>query len=172
MLTISAEIKKDGKRLDGTYNVKLRFTLGRKVRRKSTSLFALPKDLTKDFKIKQISPLKPKVDDLVKGYQEKCAKLQIELNHYTLDDVMDYLNGEHEKEQMVDFIKFSREWIASTSIKGAPNYTTAINALIRFVGKEKDSFLRFLSPLKTYIYVEFFLYLAWSSFLSTQRNLQ
>jgi hypothetical protein len=58
MLTISAEIKKDGKRLDGTYNVKLRFTLGRKVRRKSTSLFALPKDLTKDFKIKQISPLK------------------------------------------------------------------------------------------------------------------
>ena len=118
MLTISAEIKKDGKRLDGTYNVKLRFTLGRKVRRKSTSLFALPKDLTKDFKIKQISPLKPKVDDLVKGYQEKCAKLQIELNHYTLDDVMDYLNGEHEKEQMIDFIKFSREWIASTSIKG------------------------------------------------------
>ena len=137
MLTISAEIKKDGKRLDGTYNVKLRFTLGRKVRRKSTSLFALPKDLTKDFKIKQISPLKPKVDDLVKGYQEKCAKLQIELNHYTLDDVMDYLNGEHEKEQMIDFIKFSREWIASTSIKGAPNYTTAINALIRFVGKEE-----------------------------------
>ena len=52
MLTISAEIKKDGKRLDGTYNVKLRFTLGRKVRRKSTSLFALPKDLTKDFKFK------------------------------------------------------------------------------------------------------------------------
>ena len=37
---------------------------------------------------------------------------------------------------MIDFIKFSREWIASTSIKGAPNYTTAINALIRFVGKE------------------------------------
>ena len=45
MLTISAEIKKDGKRLDGTYNVKLRFTLGRKVKRKSTSLFATSKDL-------------------------------------------------------------------------------------------------------------------------------
>ena len=34
MLTINAEIKSDGKRLDGTYNVKLRFTLDRKMRRR------------------------------------------------------------------------------------------------------------------------------------------
>ena len=136
MLTISAEIKKDGKRLDGTYNVKLRFTLGRKVRRKSTSLFASLKDLTKDLKIKQTSPLKNQVDGLVRFYQDKCSKLQIELNHYTIDDVMDYLNGEHEKEQAIDFVKFSREWIAAATIKGAPNYTSALNALIRFIGSE------------------------------------
>lgn len=137
MLTINAEVKSDGKRLDGTYNVKLRFTLHRKVRRQGTSLFATSKDLTKNLKIKQTSPLKREVDNLVRAYQEKCAKLQIELNHYTLDDVMDYLNGEREKQQIIDFIKFSREWIASTSIKGAPNYTTAVNALVRFVGKEE-----------------------------------
>ena len=140
MLTISAEIKKDGKRLDGTYNVKLRFTLGRKVRRKSTSLFALPKDLTKDFKIKQISPLKPKVDDLVKGYQEKCAKLQIELNHYTLDDVMDYLNGEHEKEQMIDFIKFSREWIVpiiNIMTCGCQSSVCKMDSVIQFLFSNK-----------------------------------
>lgn len=39
--------------------------------------------------------------------------------------------------QIIDFIKFSREWIASSSIKGAPNYKTAINALVRFIGKEE-----------------------------------
>jgi len=39
MLTINVEIKSDGKRVDGTYNVKLRFTLGRKIRRRATSLF-------------------------------------------------------------------------------------------------------------------------------------
>ena len=55
MLTISTEIKRDVKRLDGTYNVKLRFTLGRMVRRKSTTLFASPKDITKDLEIKQTS---------------------------------------------------------------------------------------------------------------------
>lgn len=54
MLTINAEIKKDGLRSDGTYNVKLRFTLDRKMRRLATSLFATSKDLTKELKIKQV----------------------------------------------------------------------------------------------------------------------
>ena len=137
MLTIRAEIKKQEQKLDGTYNVKLRFTLDRKVKRLSTSLFVTNKDLTKDLKIKQASPIKQEVDFLIRSYQEKCAKLQIELNHYTLDEVMDYLDGEHQRQQTIDFIKFSREWIASTTIKGAPNYTSALNALIRFIGKEE-----------------------------------
>ena len=137
MLTIKAEIKKQEQKLDGTYNVKLRFTLDRKVKRLSTSLFVTNKDLSKDLKIKQTSPIKQEVDSLIRSYQEKCAKLQIELNHYTLDEVMDYLDGEHQKQQTIDFIKFSREWIASTTIKGAPNYTSALNALIRFIGKEE-----------------------------------
>ena len=38
---------------------------------------------------------------------------------------------------MLRNMQFSREWIASTTIKGAPNYTTAINALVRFIGKEE-----------------------------------
>ena len=137
MLTINAEIKKDGLRSDGTYNVKLRFTLDRKMRRLATSLFVTSKDLTKGLKIKQNSSIKKEIDSLIRSYQEKCAKLQVELNHYTIDEVMDYLDGEHQKQQTIDFIKFSREWIASTTIKGAPNYTTAINALVRFIGKEE-----------------------------------
>lgn len=156
MLTINAEIKKDGLRSDGTYNVKLRFTLDRKMRRLSTSLFVTSKDLTKEFKIKQNSPIKQEIDSLIRSYQERCAKLQIELNHYTIDEVMDYLDGEYQKQQIIDFIQFSREWIASTTIKGAPNYTTAVNALVRFIGKEEldvnlittdflDSFKKFLN---------------------------
>ena len=94
MLTINAEVKRDGKRQDGTYNVKLRFTLDRKMRRQGTSLFVTDKDLTKDFKIKQNSPIKKDVDALIRAYQEKCAKFQIELNDYTVDDIVDMLNGE------------------------------------------------------------------------------
>lgn len=107
------------------------------MKRLSTSLFATSKDLTKDFKIKPSSPLKQEVDSLIRGYQNKCAKLQIELNNHTIDDVMNYLDSEYQKQQTIDFIKFSREWIVSTTIKGAPNYTTALNALVRFIGKEE-----------------------------------
>ena len=158
MLTINAEVKKVGLRSDGTYNVKLRFTLDRKMRRLATSLFVTTKDLSKDLKIRKSSPIRQEVDNLVRSYQKKCAKLQIELNHYTIDDVMDYLDGEIQKQQPIDFIKFSREWIAHATIKGAINYTTALNALIRFIGEEKlDIKLMtqdFLENFKTFLIKE------------------
>ena len=137
MLTINAEIKKNEQRSDKTYNVKLRFTLCRKIKRLSTTIFETPKDLTKEFKIKQSSPFYKEVNELIFAYQEKCAKLQIEQNGYTIDDVMDCLNGEQAQKQVIDFIKFCREWIASADIKGAANYTSAVNALVRFIGKEE-----------------------------------
>ena len=50
MLTIRAEIKRNEQKADKTFNVKLRFTLDRSVKRISTSLFVLPKDLSKVLK--------------------------------------------------------------------------------------------------------------------------
>ena len=189
MLTIKAEIKRSELKVDGTYNVKIRFTLDRKVKRLSTNLFVTQQDLTKSLKFKEDTSIKREIDrlvlyyreqclklqldqnhysldeiieflngeldSLIRGYQEKCAKLQVELNRYTIDEVMDYLDGEQEKQQTIDFIKFSREWIASTTIKGAPNYTTAINALVRFVGKEELDInlitLDFLEQFKAFL---------------------
>ena len=136
MLTINTEVVRTKRQSNECFTIRLRFTLDRRMKRLSTSLFATPKDLTKDFKIKSSSPLKGKIERLIRDYQEKCSQLQVELNHYTIEDIMDYLDGERQKQQTIDFIKFSREWIASTTIKGAPNYTSALNALIRFIGKE------------------------------------
>ena len=53
MLTIKAEVQRDKQRSDGTYNVKVRFTLNRNVRRLSTSLFVTSKELTKSFKFRE-----------------------------------------------------------------------------------------------------------------------
>lgn len=155
MLTIRAEIKKDELKSDGTYNVKIRFTLNRKMRRLATSFFVTPEQLTKSFKLKEGSNVKNDIDSLINIYRNQCIKLQTELNNYTIDDIMEYLNGEREKKQTIDFIKFSREWIASATIKGAPNYTTAINALIRFIGKEELDInlitLDFLEKFKSFL---------------------
>lgn len=137
MLTIKAEVQKDKLRSDGTYNVKVRFTQDRKVKRLSTNLFVSSKELSKSFKFKEDTPIKKEIDNLIFYYKKQCTKLQLDQNNYTLEDIFNLLNGEQEKQQTIDFIKFSREWIASTTIKGAPNYTTALNALVRFIGKEE-----------------------------------
>ena len=155
MLTIKAEIKKSELKVDGTYNVKIRFTLDRKVKRLSTNLFITSKDLTKSLKFKEDTSIKRAIDRLVLYYREQCFKLQLDQNHYSLDEIIEFLNGEQEKQQTIDFIKFSREWIASTTIKGAPNYTTAINALVRFIGKEELDInlitLDFLESFKAFL---------------------
>lgn len=155
MLTIKAEIKRSELKVDGTYNVKIRFTLDRKVKRLSTNLFVTQQDLTKSLKFKEDTPIKREIDRLVLYYREQCLKLQLDRNHYSLDEIVEFLNGEQEKQQSIDFIKFSREWIASATIKGTPNYTTAINALVRFVGKEELDInlitLDFLEQFKTFL---------------------
>lgn len=155
MLTIKAEIKRSELKVDGTYNVKIRFTLDRKVKRLSTNLFVTQQDLTKSLKFKEDTSIKREIDRLVLYYREQCLKLQLDQNHYSLDEIIEFLNGEQEKQQTIDFIKFSRESILSTTIKGAPNYTTAINALVRFVGKEELDInlitLDFLEQFKAFL---------------------
>ena len=65
MLTINAEVVKNQRKTNDCFTVRLRFTLDRKMKRVATSLFATSKDLTKELKIKQTSPLKQEMDQFV-----------------------------------------------------------------------------------------------------------
>lgn len=145
MLTIKAEVQRDKQRSDGTYNVKVRFTQDRKVKRLSSSLFVTSKDLTKSFNFKEGTTVKREVDKLIHTYQEKCAKLQLEVNHYTLDDIFSFLKSEREQTQSIDFIQFCKEWLETTDIKGKKNYQSALNSFISYLGKEhlKTDFIPF-----------------------------
>lgn len=136
MLTIREEIKKGEIKSDGTYNVKVRFTLERKFKRLSTNFFVTSKDLTKSLKLKEGTTVKREVDKLIQTYQEKCAKLQLEVNHYTLDDILEYLKTERTRTQSIDFIQFCKEWLETTDIKGKKNYQSALNSFISYLGKE------------------------------------
>lgn len=138
MLTIKAEVLKKDLRVDGTYNVKIRFTYKREVKRLSTSLFAKPTDLVKkNLKIKEGTLLKREVDRLVAQYQELCSVMQVDVKNYTLKEIMAGLEGEQRKQEKIDFIQFSREWVSKATIKGAANYTTALNSFVAFLGKEE-----------------------------------
>ncbi len=115
MLTIRAEIKRNEQKVDGTFNVKLRFTLDRKVKRLSTSLFASSTDLTRLGKFKKGTTLQKEIDKLIMGYQSKCAEMQIDLNHYSLDYIFQKLKFEERKSEKIDFIAFSQQWIDGNS---------------------------------------------------------
>ena len=136
MLTFKAEVLKSKQKSDGTYNVKIRMTYNREVKRLATNIFVRQEDLTKSFKLKNPKFIQ-EADAIVRHYQEISAKLQLDINNYTLDDIMAHLKGEQRKSQEIDFIQFSREWIASATIKGVENYTSAINTFVKFLGTDK-----------------------------------
>ena len=136
MLTIKAMVKKDGLRADRTYNVKVCFTYKRKVKRLSTSLFANADDLTKSLSFKDGTTIKRKIDKLVESYKDKCDKLQVDSNDYTLDEIIDLLQAEEERQKPVDFIKFCQWWIDTTHIKGKKNYQSALNSFTTYLGTD------------------------------------
>ena len=137
MLTIRAEVLKDKKRTDGTYNVKVRFTKNKKVKRISTDLFATDADLTSDLKLKEDSMTKQEADRLVLHYRTMVNSLHLDSGNYDVSEIVNRLLCKEEAEKPIDFIAFSKKWISETTIKGKDNYTTALNSFIRFLGTEE-----------------------------------
>ena len=137
MLTIKAEVQKDRKRNDGSYNVKIRFTKDRTVKRISTNLFATDADLTSDLKLREDSMIKQEADRLVLHYRTLVNSLHLDYGNDDISEIVNRLLCKEEAEKPIDFIAFSKKWISETTIKGKDNYTTALNSFIRFVGTEE-----------------------------------
>ena len=137
MLTIKAEIQRDKLRQDGSYNVRIRFTKDRKVKRISTSLFATKADLTDRFTIKEDSLIKQEADILILNYRKMFNEMHLEAETLDVNEIVVRLNSRDKSDKPVDFIQFAKEWIANSTLKRAVNYTSALNSLIRFNKSEK-----------------------------------
>ena len=137
MLTIRAEVQKDKKRMDGTYNVKVRFIKGKKVKRISTDLFATDNDLSTDLKLREGTIIKQEADRLVLHYRTMVNTLHLNSSNYDVEEIVNRLLCKDEGEKPIDFIAFCWKWINETTIKGKDNYATALKSFIRFIGKEE-----------------------------------
>ena len=135
MITIKAEVLKGKQKSDGTYNVKIRMTYKREVKRLPTSIYVRKEDLTKTFKIKNPKFIK-EANNIVRQYQELCASLPLETANYSLNDIIECIKVKNERKTTIDFIQFSKEWLEITQLKGKSNYQTSINAFITYLGKE------------------------------------
>ena len=137
MLTIKVEVTTGRVRNDGTYNVKIRFTKDRVVKRISTDLFATKEDLTPNSRLREESIIKQEVDRLVLHYRMLYTSMHLDSENYDVNEIVSRLLCKDEAEKPIDFIAFSRKWITETTIKGKDNYNTAIKSFIRFLGKEE-----------------------------------
>ncbi len=137
MLTIKAEVQKDKKRADGTYNVKVRFIKDKKVKRISTNIFASNGDLTADLKLKEGSTTKQEADRLVLHYRTSYNSLHIDSENCDVNEIVNRLINKDEVDKPIDFIAFCREWICTTPIKSKDIYSNSLKSFIKFLGKEE-----------------------------------
>lgn len=135
MATFKAEIQ--NKRADGTYNIRIRITHNRVVRRLSTNLFAVGEDITKGLKIKNIQLLN-QCDELISKCRIICNDLGYEINNLTTDELAEEIKNHLKGGERfrLDFINYMLTKAAEMTTKTGQNYVTTANALNRFLNNK------------------------------------
>lgn len=137
MPTFKAEIQ--NKRRDGTYNVRIRVTHNREVRRFSTNLFVTEHEVTKRGKIKNAQVLDIS-EDIVSKCRAICNGFGMEILEMPIDALVDKLKyrltgGDTFR---LDFIEYAQGKIPGLSEGTARIYKAAINTLRRYAGNALD----------------------------------
>ena len=140
MATFKYEIFKDRKRIDGTYNVKIRVTHNRKLKRIPTSIYVTKEDITKGFKIKNQSIL-DELNNIISIYRSKCNLLSLLINDMDITELVEHITKTDESSLKIDFISYARKWIDENREKHGINvYSCMVNSLTKFLGREKLDF--------------------------------
>ena len=84
MLTIRADILKEKPKKDGSFNIRIRFTHNRKVKRLPTKLYATKEDLTRSFDFKENTSIKREVDNLLFYYEKLCSQIPVDIEQCTI----------------------------------------------------------------------------------------
>ena len=155
MLTIKAEVKKEQVRKDGSYNVKIRFTQNRKIKRLPTKLFAKKSDLNKSFELKEGTAIKKEADYLIFYYEKICSQIPMDIEQCSIEDIMAYVEADKKKYQIIDFIAFSESWMQASKNTSTKNYKSAVNALKLYINREelniKDITNKFLTGFMEFL---------------------
>lgn len=132
MATFKPEIQ--NKRADGTYNVRIRVTHNRQIKRLSTPIYATSADLTKSLKIKNVQ-IQNLCDDIIIKCRDFCSGLGFAINTMSIDELVDKLKnhlqgGEH---FTLDFFEYTRKEVAKMKVSTGGVYTNTLSALERFL---------------------------------------
>ena len=136
MATFKAEIQ--NKRADGTYNIRIRVTHNRAIRRISTNLFVTDADVTRRLKLKNDKIIEQS-NDLLRKCREACNELGYGIAVLSPDELVDklknYLQGGDQFR--LNFIKYMADKAAEMKKSTGDTYISTVNALVRYLGGDK-----------------------------------
>ena len=138
MITFKAIIIPGNRRKDGTYPVNIRVTFKGKVRRLATTLVCTPADLTRSLKIKDATILN-KADALIARMRDAVKDLSpFDLDNQDVDWVVRHIKESLTKEEFhLDFFEWSERYAMTKTETTRRAYTSALNALERYLGKRE-----------------------------------
>jgi integrase len=135
MATFKAEVQ--NKRADGTYNVRIRLTHNRAIKRISTNIYVRQEDLTKSLKIKNPNIINA-ANTLINQCMSICNNIGFSIVDMDIEQLAEHIKMKLKGEEKftLDFIAFAREEAKKMKASTGAFYETAINALIRFIGTD------------------------------------
>lgn len=157
MPTFKAVVNSRYARKDKTYPIKIRVTHKRVKRFIDTGLVASPGDLTKGFRIKNPGFI-DETNEIIREYRDRCNENRLKVSQMNAGQLMTFLTTKHNPERL-DFIEFGKNHAQRVAADGrlrtAEAYTTALNALKRFAGREtlsaEEITVKFLEEFEQWI---------------------
>lgn len=148
MITFKAIIIPGNRRKDGTYPVNIRVTFKGKTRRLATTLVCTSNDLTRTLKIKNATILN-KSDALIATMRDAVKDLSpFDLETQDVDWVVKHIKDSLSKDEFhLDFFEWSDKYVLSKQPTTRKAYTSALNALERFLGKRSIDINGITRPL-------------------------
>jgi hypothetical protein len=157
MATFKAEIQ--NRRADGTYNVRIRITHNRAVRRLSTNLYITDKDLTRGGKIKNAQVLS-QCEVLIGKCRTACNNMGYAINALSIDELADRVKMHLQGGERfgLDFIQYMVGLAGDMKPRTGSAYRSAANALRRFLKRDmldiSEISAKFLREFEAFLFKE------------------
>lgn len=135
MATFKAEVQ--NKRADGTYNVRIRVTHNREIRRISTNIYVTTDDLTRSLKIKNVNII-DKCNDLTKKCNKFCENLGFALFNMPIKELVEKLKIHLQGGDRfyLDFMQYTVDKAAEMKKGTGDTYLNMLSALRRFIKRD------------------------------------
>jgi integrase len=135
MATFKAEIQ--NKRADGTYNVRVRVTHNRQIRRISTHIFVTEEDITRSKKIKN-EEIAEACNDLIRDCRAACNALGYKIDGMPIDLLVENIKTHLKGGEVfkLNFFDYTREKMESMPEGTAGVYGNMLSALKRYIKSE------------------------------------